>query len=282
MTFIFSYFQLSQENTTEMASVNWEKLKADLEKEKKARNSLKALKLTKIQKKGSGSSQGVQHNKWQKNREQLALLKFEAKQAAKNCKIEIKSTSLKAQKTTKEKALITNILAMDCEYVGVGFDGRDNNLARVSVVNVDGRTIYDKFVKPTEEVTDFRTHVSGIRYGDIVNGESFANVQQEVHKLLAGKIVVGHSLHNDFKVLGLTHPAKLTRDTAKYKPLRKMAGDIAAMPSLKHLAAHILGVQIQQGEHDSTADAKTALRIYLMHKEKWEQDLKKNQNKQIK
>uniref|UniRef100_A0A915CTU1 Exonuclease domain-containing protein n=1 Tax=Ditylenchus dipsaci TaxID=166011 RepID=A0A915CTU1_9BILA len=123
----------------------------------------------------------------------------------------------------KLSAPVTNILAIDCEYVGVGYEGKENCLAR-----------------PTEKVTDFRTHVSGIRYGDIVNGEPYVNIQQEVHKILAGKVVVGHSLHNDFKVLGLTHPARLTRDTAKYRPLRQMAAQINVTPSLKHLAYHIL------------------------------------------
>lgn len=31
-------------------------------------------------------------------------------------------------------------------------------------------------------------------------GEPFQKVQAEVHKLLSGRIVVGHSLKNDFKV----------------------------------------------------------------------------------
>uniref|UniRef100_A0A915EQ87 RNA exonuclease 4 n=1 Tax=Ditylenchus dipsaci TaxID=166011 RepID=A0A915EQ87_9BILA len=225
----------------------------------------------------SNSGQPIEHNKWKKRREQIAILKIEAKHKGKQVSV----TSTKNSKVV-EKSLITTTLAMDCEYVGVGYEGRENCLARVSIVNVDGKCVYDKFVKPTEEVTDFRTHVSGIRYGDVVNGEAFQNVQQEVNKILAGKVVVGHSIHNDFKVLGLTHPAKLTRDTAKYKPLRVMAGNITSMPSLKHLANHLLGVQIQQGEHDSIADAKTALRIYLLHRKKWEEDIKKNQNKQIK
>ncbi|KAH7729418.1 RNA exonuclease 4 [Aphelenchoides avenae] len=166
---------------------------------------------------------------------------------------------------------ITQVLALDCEYVGVGYNGKDDCLARVSIVNSEGECIYDRYVRPTDEVTDYRTGVSGIRPGNLVNGEQFRVVQQEVHKILAGKVVVGHAIQNDFRVLELAHPARLIRDTARYKPLRGFAG-CTRMPSLKLLAEKILGVQIQTGEHDSVTDAKMALRIYMMHKKKWDQE----------
>ena len=46
--------------------------------------------------------------------------------------------------------------------VGVGEDGKDSILARASIVNQFGQCVYDKYVKPLETVTDYRTHVSGI------------------------------------------------------------------------------------------------------------------------
>ena len=55
--------------------------------------------------------------------------------------------------------------------VGVGHGGKDSVLARVSLVNHFGHCIYDKFVKPREKVTDYRTAVSGIRPKDIENGQ---------------------------------------------------------------------------------------------------------------
>ena len=56
--------------------------------------------------------------------------------------------------------------------VGVGEGGKDSVLARVSIVNHFGHCIYDTFVKPTEKVTDYRTHVSGIRPSNLVHGEN--------------------------------------------------------------------------------------------------------------
>ena len=60
---------------------------------------------------------------------------------------------------------------MDCEMVGVGYGGKDSILARVSIVNHFGNCIYDKYVKPREKVTDYRTAVSGIRPKDIEHGK---------------------------------------------------------------------------------------------------------------
>lgn len=58
------------------------------------------------------------------------------------------------------------------------------------------------------QVVDYRTHISGIRPKDIDNGEPFGAVQREVINLLKGRILVGHSVSNDLKVLHLKHPYK--------------------------------------------------------------------------
>lgn len=65
---------------------------------------------------------------------------------------------------------LTKAVAMDCEMVGVGWGGKDSILARVSVVNQYGRCVYDRYCRPTERVTDYRTAVSGIRPEDIASG----------------------------------------------------------------------------------------------------------------
>lgn len=168
----------------------------------------------------------------------------------------------------------TPVLALDCEYVGGGTNGNDDLLARVSIINQEGKIVFDKYVKPRERVTDFRSSVSGIRPEHIANGSPFDVVQREVARILKDRIIVGHSLNNDFRVLNLHHNRKLTRDTAKCALLRKMA-NCNGVPSLKRLANAILGIEIQQGEHDSVIDARVALRLYLTVKKKWESDIKR-------
>lgn len=177
----------------------------------------------------------------------------------------------------KERAFdgITNVVAIDCEMVGIGADGEDSMLARVSLVNKFGKCIYDKYVKPTEEVTDYRTAVSGIRPEDIKDGEDVRTVQKEVGDILKGRIVVGHAIHNDLKILLLDHPKKKIRDTQKYKPFKKLVN--RGRPSLKVLCKEILNVKVQQGEHSSVQDAQATMRLYTMVKKEWEAALKANQ-----
>ncbi len=54
--------------------------------------------------------------------------------------------------------------------VGIGEMGMDNMLARVSIVNQLGQCLYDKYVKPTEPVIDYRTSISGITEQHLQNG----------------------------------------------------------------------------------------------------------------
>ena len=84
--------------------------------------------------------------------------------------------------------------------VGLGHNGQESCLARVSIVNYHGYIVLDTFVRPRERVTDWRTWVSGVRPKDMNDARHFEDVQAEVAKLLDGKIVIGHAVENDTKV----------------------------------------------------------------------------------
>jgi len=149
--------------------------------------------------------------------------------------------------TYKEK--FDNYVSIDCEMVGVGPEGKESALARVSIVNYYGNVILDKFVLPREKVVDYRTHVSGITKEILKDAEPFLEVQKEVADILKNKLVIGHSLEHDFNALLLDHPSKLIRDTSHYKPFRKITN--GSTPSLKKLTKAILGLDVQAGEHSS-------------------------------
>nr|XP_012300573.1 RNA exonuclease 4 [Aotus nancymaae] len=163
---------------------------------------------------------------------------------------------------------LTRALALDCEMVGVGPKGEESVAARVSIVNQYGKCVYDKYVKPTEPVTDYRTAVSGIRPENLKQGEELEVVQKEVAEMLKGRVLVGHALHNDLKVLFLDHPKKKIRDTQKYKPFKSQVK--SGRPSLRLLSEKILGIRIQQAEHCSIQDAQAAMRLYITVKKEWE------------
>lgn len=186
--------------------------------------------------------------------------------------------SKSARHRQKRKAAQQKYVAMDCEMVGVGLNGQDDMLARVSIVNKRGEVLLDKFVKPREPVTDYRTSVSGIRPNDIINGEDFKEVQDEVIQLLQGKMLVGHAIRNDLAVLHIKHPYNSIRDTARYKPLCRLVAN-GRTPSLKRLSQAILGKEIQTGEHNSVEDARAAMSIYNRLASDWEMYLKRHQHK---
>ena len=56
--------------------------------------------------------------------------------------------------------------------VGVGPNGKESVLARVSIVNYHGAVQMDEYVRPKERVVDYRTEFSGIRPKDLANGAS--------------------------------------------------------------------------------------------------------------
>ena len=82
-----------------------------------------------------------------------------------NKKASIDSKKPNLLKSTSTDISPTKYLALDCEMVGVE-DGK-SMLARVSIVNSFGNVIYDKFVRPQEQIYDLRTKVSGIRSEDL-------------------------------------------------------------------------------------------------------------------
>ena len=168
--------------------------------------------------------------------------------------------------------------------VGVGIEGSESALARVSLVNYHGHTILDAIVRPKERVVDYRTEFSGIRPSDMVHGASpiqsqplprhphswpslrsarpFEEVQKEVADLLKDRILVGHAVHNDLKALLLSHPRPQTRDTQILAHKHKVSR--GRRPALRHLVKQELGLTIQGGEHSSVRLDRAGWRVYLI------------------
>ncbi|KAK2958032.1 putative RNA exonuclease 4 [Blattamonas nauphoetae] len=163
---------------------------------------------------------------------------------------------------------ITPCIAIDCEMVGVGRNGKQDALARVSIVNYYGSVILDSYIHVEQEIVDFRTEVSGIRKENLKNAPPFSHIQRKVAKLLDKRTLVGHSVSNDLKILRLEHPRELTRDVYKCHYLRDEEGITG---SLKALARRCLGIDIQEGEHSSIIDAQAAMALYRLVEDVWEE-----------
>ena len=166
--------------------------------------------------------------------------------------------------------------------VGVGPEGLESAVARVTLCNWAEEVILDTFVKVPVEVTDYRTFVSGIEAKDL-NGDkamSLQEVKDVVQKTLHGKILIGHALENDLKALQISHPWHDTRDSAIYPPFMQDVPDLEDSSKtslrprkLKELVKDRLGNNIQElgKAHDPVEDALSALRLYKAERLQWEQ-----------
>lgn len=178
-------------------------------------------------------------------------------------RVGIEDTKLSSQKKT-----VGRYLAIDCEFVGVGKDGEESALARVSIVNFHGHTIYDEYVKPRERVTDWRTWVSGVTPAHMQQAIDFKTAQKDVSDLLKDKVLVGHAVDHDLDALMLSHPKSQLRDTSKFPPYRQLAK--GKTPALKKLAKELLNIEIQGAEHSSVEDAQATMQLYKLEKKEFE------------
>ncbi|XP_036133981.1 apoptosis-enhancing nuclease [Molossus molossus] len=173
----------------------------------------------------------------------------------------------------RESTVPSKCVAIDCEMVGTGPRGRVSELARCSVVSYHGDVLYDKYIQPEMPIVDYRTRWSGITRRHMHTAIPFQVAQKEILKLLKGKVVVGHALHNDFKALKYFHPRSQTRDTTYVPNLLSQPGlHTRTRVSLKDLALQLLHKKIQGGRHghSSVEDAATAMELYRLVEVQWE------------
>lgn len=164
-------------------------------------------------------------------------------------------------------------LALDCEMVGIGLEGSESSLARVSIVNFKGAVVLNAFVRQKERVVDYRTKWSGVRRADLgEEAKPFDEIQQTVSDLIKDRILVGHAVHNDLKALLLSHPAQQLRDTQLLAHQHKLVN--SRRPALRVLVRQELGISIQEGEHDSVTDARATMALFRLHKKLWESGFK--------
>lgn len=238
---------------------NWAKLKAKQQKQ--------AKKPVSGAKKAGSEKLGVAANKV---KIRTPLTKMAAKSAAAASAAAAAHQPTDQTENSLHNTKAGKILAMDCEFVGVGEGGVESELARVSIVNFFGNVIFDTFVQPRDKVTDWRTWVSGVTPADMKNAISFKEAQEKVAQLLEGRVLVGHAIQNDLEALFLTHPRAQIRDTSKHTPYRQKYAN-GKTPSLKKLALHMLKKNIQDGQHSSIEDARVTMELYKADRKKFEE-----------
>uniref|UniRef100_A0A3B4AS84 Exonuclease domain-containing protein n=1 Tax=Periophthalmus magnuspinnatus TaxID=409849 RepID=A0A3B4AS84_9GOBI len=125
-------------------------------------------------------------------------------------------------------------------------------------------------------ITDYRTRWSGIRKSDLYGAMPYDQARKEILKLLVGKVLIGHAIHNDLRVLNYNHPKALIRDTSRIPLLNAKAGFPEHQPaSLKRLTKAIFNQDIQTGRkgHSSVEDAKATMELYKVIEVEWERKM---------
>lgn len=182
-----------------------------------------------------------------------------------------------AVEALKIKKFVENSVAIDCEMVGVGPVREDgttkSSLARVAICDFNGKRLMDKYVIPKEgidKISDYRTNFSGITPEKLTRLDkkrhSFEKVKGEVEKLIEGKVIVGHGLINDLKVLDLEIPSNRKWDSTELDIFKKNHPTLKRAPrKLKEIAKEFAGNNIQLPDregHSPLEDARAAMNLY--------------------
>eukprot|EP00761_Pharyngomonas_kirbyi_P001144 gb/GECH01001145.1/.p1 GENE.gb/GECH01001145.1/~~gb/GECH01001145.1/.p1 ORF type:complete len:1203 (+),score=269.53 gb/GECH01001145.1/:1-3609(+) len=185
-----------------------------------------------------------------------------------------------------------NIVALDAEFVAlkaeemdIDEDGQELmregvlSLARVSVVRgeseiwrqrkIKNEPFIDDHISIPEPIADHLTRYSGLVPGDLDPAVSphhivpLKNTYLKLRNLInRGVVFVGHGLANDFKIINIYVPPDQIIDTVHLFRFENQR-----MLSLRFLAFHLLGINIQSQTHDSIEDARTALALYDKYQE---------------
>lgn len=152
------------------------------------------------------------------------------------------------------------VYAMDCEMV---YTMAGMEVARVTVVGIDGRVVYDTYVRPDSEILDYNTRFSGIGPREMrYCNKTLKDVQNDLMGFIsADTILIGHSLDNDLRALKMVHYYVI--DTAVSFP---HCNGLPYRRSLKQLVGSVLRRQIQCGEngHDSVEDSQACMDLMLL------------------
>ena len=103
------------------------------------------------------------------------------------------------------RSLPVKFVSVDVECVATGRRHDARSVALVAVVDQEERVLFRKKVKPSEEVVSYITPLTGLRAGDLDDGEPLETVLEEVKGVLGPDVVlVGQGIKNDVVWLKLS------------------------------------------------------------------------------
>lgn len=154
------------------------------------------------------------------------------------------------------------VFALDCEmcYTSLGLE-----CTKVTLVSFDGHKVYEKFIRPSNEIICYNTRFSGITKKHLTskNGSvaTLREVQQDLLEYIdVDTILIGHALENDLRVLKIIHNKVIDTSVCFSHP-----NGSGFKHSLRTLTQQYLKRSIQDSDqgHSSFEDSRAALELML-------------------
>ena len=104
---------------------------------------------------------------------------------------------------------MTNFHCRDSEILSIALESHTNpaggqNIARVVIVNEEGKAVLDTFVKPQSEQVPVKSGIKSTLFKfSKLRAEELSVVQERVRKIIAGKHLIGYNLPQKMVDFGL-------------------------------------------------------------------------------
>lgn len=151
-----------------------------------------------------------------------------------------------------------NVFALDCQFL---YTTAGIEVGMVTVVNMEGRVVYETYVMPDSTVVDFNETFTGLSPHNFLgaNVKTLPEVQNDLLSFLgADTILIGHSLNNGLRALKIIHEKII--DTSAIYPHFK---GYPCKNSLKVLSQKILKKKFWGTKRNGYENALTTLQLVM-------------------
>ena len=169
-----------------------------------------------------------------------------------------------------QNEIIDRTIFMDAEFVQ-----SENKLlpASVSIINYEGKVVFNRIIKPQEDITNYVTRITGFNKEIINKGMPETAASIMINKIIEGKLIVGADLSQDFNVLNINRDNLIgIRDLSTCKTLRNKMNIQDHRISLAKMVQYFFQLQIHKNVHNSLEDAKFIRDVYIQIEKEYRDD----------
>lgn len=163
------------------------------------------------------------------------------------------------------RSLSGPLYALDVECVATGWGCKDRAAARVAVVNADLEAVWTTYIQPTEGIVSCLTALTGILPQQLVNAPDLGTAKMQLRQVMPTNcILIGQGIQSDIAWLGLERGVDFAEafDVAHlFRIARPIDGQFRVF-SLRHVVLHLMGEDMQVGEHNPIVDAQYAMAVF--------------------